>query len=98
MDDIQELYHLFPELKDHILIEKKIGQGLLSKYMYFILKRFISKFDTNRKKFLNKGTFSFVYLGHFHRNEKEKLALKYVIPTSSPSRTQQEIECLLNIG
>lgn len=29
MDDIQELYSLFPEVKDHIFVEKKIGQGTL---------------------------------------------------------------------
>lgn len=44
------------------------------------------------------GTFSFVYLGRFLKRPEEKIALKYVIPTSSPSRTMQEIECLLNIG
>jgi hypothetical protein len=37
-------------------------------------------------------------MGHFCRNENEKIALKYVIPISSPSRTKQEIECLINIG
>lgn len=70
MDDIQELYHLFPEIKEHIRVVKKVGQG----------------------------TFSFVYLGNFVENEEEKLALKYIIPTSSPSRSKQEIDCLLNIG
>ena len=44
------------------------------------------------------GTFSYVYSGYFSRNKKEKLALKYIIPTSSPMRTKQEIECLFNIG
>ena len=29
MDDIQELYYLFPEIKEHISIEKKVGQGTL---------------------------------------------------------------------
>jgi cell division control protein 7 len=70
MDDIEELYHLFPEIKQNINIEKKVGQG----------------------------TFSFVYLGHFHKRPAERVALKYIIPTSSPNRTKQEIECLLNIG
>ena len=70
MDNIDELYYLFPEIKQHISVEKKVGQG----------------------------TFSYVYLGHFCRNESEKLALKYIIPTSSPLRTKQEIECLMNIG
>ena len=28
MDDIKELYHLFPDLKENIVIEKKVGQGL----------------------------------------------------------------------
>ena len=45
-----------------------------------------------------KGTFSFVYAAHFFNNVNEKIALKYIIPTSSPSRTKQEIDCLLNIG
>jgi hypothetical protein len=27
MDDIGELYYLFPELKDNIVVEKKVGQG-----------------------------------------------------------------------
>ena len=70
MDDIQELYYLFPKIKENIIVEKKVGQG----------------------------TFSFVYLGRFKRNENEKVALKYIIPTSAPTRTKQEIECLLNIG
>ncbi|CAF0937734.1 unnamed protein product [Brachionus calyciflorus] len=70
MDDIQELFSLFPEIKEHILVTKKIGQG----------------------------TFSYVYLGEFYQNKEEKVALKYIIPTSSPSRTKQEIDCLLNIG
>ena len=70
MDDIQELYYLFPEIKEHIKVEKKVGQG----------------------------SFSFVYMGYFLHDHEEKLALKYIIPTSSPSRTKQEIECLLNIG
>lgn len=70
MDDVQELYYIFPQLKEHIVVEKKVGQG----------------------------TFSYVYSGYYRRDKKEKLALKYIIPTSSPSRTKQEIECLLNIG
>lgn len=37
-------------------------------------------------------------MGHFCKKPTEKVAIKYVIPTSSPSRTKQEIECLLNIG
>ena len=28
MDDIQELYSLFPEIKEHIFVEKKVGQGI----------------------------------------------------------------------
>ncbi len=28
MDDIQELYYLFPEIKEHIIVEKKVGQGI----------------------------------------------------------------------
>lgn len=28
MDDIDDLYSLFPEIKEHIFVEKKIGQGL----------------------------------------------------------------------
>jgi cell division control protein 7 len=70
MDDIEELYGLFPEIKQNVFIEKKVGQG----------------------------TFSYVYQGYFYRKPAEKLALKYIIPTSSPARTKQEIECLLNIG
>lgn len=70
MDNVDDLYNLFPELKDHIIIEKKVGQG----------------------------TFSFVYSAHFIKKTDEKIALKYIIPTSSPSRSKQEIECLLNIG
>ena len=27
MDDIEELYYLFPEIKSQIIIEKKVGQG-----------------------------------------------------------------------
>ena len=27
MDDINELYYLFPEVKENIFIEKKVGQG-----------------------------------------------------------------------
>jgi hypothetical protein len=30
MDDIEELYHLFPEIKSQIIIEKKVGQGNLN--------------------------------------------------------------------
>jgi hypothetical protein len=70
MDDIEELYHLFPKIKNEIKIVKKVGQG----------------------------TFSFVYLAHLVDDENERFALKYIIPTSSPSRTKQEIECLLKIG
>lgn len=70
MDDVDELYSLFPELKEQIVVEKKVGQG----------------------------TFSYVYSAHFIKNQNEKIALKYIIPTSSPSRTKQEIECLLNSG
>lgn len=70
MDSIDELYHIFPEISNQIVVEKKVGQG----------------------------TFSYVYLGYFHKNNEEKVALKYIIPTSSPSRTKQEIECLLSFG
>ncbi|RNA45175.1 cell division cycle 7-related kinase isoform X2 [Brachionus plicatilis] len=70
MDDIEDLYNLFPEIKDHICVSKKIGQG----------------------------TFSYVYLGQVLSKPDKKVALKYVIPSSSPSRTKQEIDCLLNIG
>ncbi len=47
---------------------------------------------------LTTGTFSYVYMGCFRRNKKEKVALKYLIPTSTPTRTKQEVECLLNMG
>ena len=70
MDDIDELYNIFPQIKDKIKIVKKVGQG----------------------------TFSYVYLAYLLSDTNEKLALKYVIPTSSPSRTKQEIECLYKIG
>jgi hypothetical protein len=49
-------------------------------------------------KKVGQGTFSYVYFAHLIDNENEKFALKYIIPTSSPSRTKQEIECLLKIG
>ena len=48
--------------------------------------------------FNKKGTFSYVYMGYFKKNNEEKVALKYIIPTSAPTRTKQEIECLLNFG
>ena len=41
MDDINEIYNLFPEIKENIFIEKKVGQG--------------NKFEMNRgldKRFL----------------------------------------------
>lgn len=44
------------------------------------------------------GTFSYVYLAHLIDDETERFALKYIIPTSSPARTKQEIDCLLKIG
>ena len=94
MDDIGELYYLFPELKDNIVVEKKVGQGCK-----IFEKRNLSedqKFIGNFLKFL--GTFSYVYSAHFLKKTDEKVALKYIIPTSSPSRTKQEIECLMNIG
>ena len=31
MDDIQELYYLFPEIKNQIVVEKKVGQGKFEK-------------------------------------------------------------------
>lgn len=93
MDDVQELYQIFPELKEHIVVEKKVGQGkkiIFDKWKKIQFKILISVYTS--------GTFSYVYSGYFCRNKNEKLALKYIIPTSSPSRTKQEIECLLNIG
>lgn len=29
MDDIEELYHLFPSIKNDIKVIKKVGQGIL---------------------------------------------------------------------
>lgn len=37
-------------------------------------------------------------MGYFRRDTSEKVALKYIIPTSAPWRTKHEIECLLNMG
>jgi hypothetical protein len=36
MDDIQELYYLFPEIKEHIQIEKKVGQGCRFFRIFFV--------------------------------------------------------------
>jgi hypothetical protein len=36
MDDIQELYYLFPEIKEHIQIEKKVGQGCRFFSIFFL--------------------------------------------------------------
>lgn len=43
MDDIQELYYLFPEIKEHIAVEKKVGQGM------YIHKSFYRMFRRARK-------------------------------------------------
>lgn len=37
MDDIQELYHLFPEIKEHIRVVKKVGQGFSIFSFYYSL-------------------------------------------------------------
>jgi hypothetical protein len=58
----------------------------------------MSKKTLTIKLKLIQGTFSFVYMGSFLNNPDDKVALKYIIPTSAPTRTKQEIECLLNIG
>ena len=36
MDDVDELYSLFPELKEQIVVEKKVGQGLLASYFFLL--------------------------------------------------------------
>lgn len=41
MNDIQELYHLFPEIKNQIEVEKKVGQGkrsqrLVNLHLFFL--------------------------------------------------------------
>ena len=46
------------------------------------------------------GTFSSVYVAKLKKPEtaKDLFALKYIIPTSHPSRVENELRCLYEIG
>ncbi len=35
MDDINELYYLFPDIKENIIVEKKVGQGRFDNFFLF---------------------------------------------------------------
>ncbi len=46
----------------------------------------------------SEGTFSSVYLAALKGVPEEKVAIKHLVPTSSPSRIENEIYCLQLMG
>jgi hypothetical protein len=36
MDDIEELYYLFPQIKENIKVEKKVGQGEMDQFLFYV--------------------------------------------------------------
>lgn len=48
--------------------------------------------------FCASGTFSKVYLASFNEDSTEMIALKHLVPTSSPGRIENELNCLQTLG
>ena len=70
-------------------------------FFFFIdSDRICSATDVKHVYFYVSGTFSSVYVARWKvRDDIEQLlALKWIIPTSHPTRTQNEVRCLREIG
>lgn len=63
MDDIDELYYLFPELKDNIVVEKKVGQGYNDMKINTILNCYYLTF--NLLNYLNYRNFQLCVFSSF---------------------------------
>jgi len=53
-------------------------------------------FDVLKK--VGEGTFSKVYLARYGKDHRRLIAIKHLIPTSSPSRIENELNCLKMVG
>jgi cell division control protein 7 len=72
------------------------------KYLLTKLPILAEQFHVHRK--VGEGTFSTVFLGtlkNINPNSKHgarQFAIKHLVPTTLPSRTERELQCLQDIG
>lgn len=71
--------------------DKNIAGDLLEKFP--LIK---NNFQIVKK--VGEGTFSKVYLASFNEDSTEMIALKHLVPTSSPGRIENELNCLQTLG
>lgn len=78
------------------------GDHYQIQYLMTKLPVLAEQFHVHRK--VGEGTFSSVFLGtlkNIDPNSKHiarQFAIKHLIPTSLPSRTERELQCLQDIG
>ena len=108
-NEISKMLQFVPQVGDIFDVKDKVGEGKLSllNYSYHALLNQIFRFsfrlftndDLKIPSFLFIGTFSKVFRAATkHSAKKQEFALKYLIPTSKPSRIASELLCLKEIG
>ena len=70
MDDINELYYLFPQVKENIFIEKKVGQGKFKKKKWILFCQLKFLFSNFKQKELSA---LFIVVGFVVMNKKRSL-------------------------
>jgi len=70
MDDINELYFLFPQVKENIFIEKKVGQGKFKKKKVDFVLSLKFLFSNFKQKELSA---LFIVVGFVEMNKKRSL-------------------------
>ncbi|ESN96602.1 hypothetical protein HELRODRAFT_95512 [Helobdella robusta] len=71
------------------------GREIIPQFARYI-PNLLNTFDFIKQ--VGSGTFSLVYLASLKRHPEVKFALKYILPTSHPSRTENELRCLKELG
>lgn len=73
--------------------ERKIDELMKYEGLYELISEHFNIIEK-----IGSGTFSSVYLASLKSDTKRFVALKHVLPTSHPSRTENELQCLKTIG
>ncbi|XP_076838141.1 cell division cycle 7-related protein kinase isoform X1 [Brachyhypopomus gauderio] len=86
--------------KEHSTVTRKVPRDVQMdiEYLYEVVPQLSRVFRITDK--IGEGTFSSVYLGEAQitSGEREKFALKHLIPTSHPVRIAAELQCLTVAG
>lgn len=96
---MSKLLQLVPQKGQISDVKEKVVEGdnsEISKLLQFV-PQVAEIFDVKDK--VGEGTFSKVFRALIkHNSKKQEFALKYLIPTSKPSRIASELQCLKEIG